>query len=324
MKVIILAGGGGLRLWPLSTSTKPKQFLKLFDGKSCFELAVRRALKFARAKDIVIVTNQAFEKEVKEQLGGIDCHILFEPCGKNTLGAITFALSFVNQDELFLCLCSDHLIQGENFFTSVELASTLAYKNVVLFGQKPDRIESGYGYIHVKRKVVIKFIEKPNKDVAKELIETGEYLWNTGMFLFSSRVFKNALFEHCKEHAQLYKQGFETLRAQFHTLPAISFDYAILEKVKNRKCMQLNDVFWSDVGSFDALYQLFKKDDMQNAIGKNTKVLDANRNLVISDKQVVLVDCEDLIVIENAGKLLITKRGSSQKVKEIVKEKVIS
>jgi mannose-1-phosphate guanylyltransferase/mannose-6-phosphate isomerase len=325
MKIILLAGGLGTRLWPLSTRKKPKQFLKLFNQKSTFELAVERALKLAHEEEIIIVTNKQFLSLVQEQLDGKKCSVLIENEPKNTMGAITLAVVYAkekwsNQNDLFLVFCSDHLIDGPSFYKQIKEAKELAKNNIVLFGTRPTRIETGYGYIQTEHENVLSFKEKPNATQAKEYIEDGNYFWNLGMFFFSQKVFERHLFEHCKAHSILYQLGYSKLQEGFAKLPSISFDYAILEKAVQRKCIVFEDLFWSDVGSFDALYDLFQKDAQENAMSVNTNAIDSKGNLVIGKQMIFLVDCEELIVIEHEGNILVTKRRSGQKVKEIVKE----
>jgi len=321
---IILCGGNGTRLWPLSRTLMPKQFVKLFDKKSLFQLTVDRNKKLCNSRIIVSNTEQYFL--ALDQLAEEDRNFnkyLLEPIGRNTAPAIAMACMLLNKDELVLVTPSDHLIKDETEYQNVvEKAKVLATKNnLVTFGITATSPEIGFGYIESNNENVTAFHEKPNLERAKEYIEAGNFYWNSGMFCFKAGVFLEELKEHspiiyekCEEAlAGLENKSLVRIEHELmQEIPEDSIDYAVMEKSKRVKVIP-SSIEWSDLGSFESL-------DKEIESTSNTIEIDSKNNFILSKKQVALIDVEDFIVIDTPDALLISKKGSSSKVKQVVKE----
>ncbi len=319
MKVLILAGGVGERLFPLSRLKYPKQFLRL-NGESLFQKTVKRGLMLS--DDIYVVTNvnQAFmiERELDEI--GVEAKVLTEPMPKNTLPAIYLGIKEIVKDfgrSKVAVLPSDHLIEvNENYLSAFKEAEKLSDEFLVTFGIKPTKPHTGYGYIKPKESVnggfvVEKFVEKPDYETAKTYVESG-YLWNSGMFVFDSEIF----IEECEKYAKDVMEKVDGGR--YEEIEPISVDKGILEK-SDRVAVVPLDIFWSDVGSFDAIYEIMEKDESGNAIRGEFLGVDSNNNLIISEGLVTTVDVENMVIINTKDVTLVCPRESSQKVREIVR-----
>lgn len=313
---ILLCGGSGTRLWPLSRTLMPKQFVKLFDGKSLFQLTIERNRTLCERQVIVSNSEQYFlAMDQLEELEKIKNDYLLEPIGRNTAPAIALACLSLGAEEIVLVTPSDHLIKEQKAYEqAVKEAERLAKEGfLVTFGIKPTFAETGFGYIEVQGENVKAFHEKPDEPTAEAYVKAGNYYyWNSGMFCFKAGVFLAELenyapeiFFTCKKaYANAHQDGM--IRIDYEDMlhiPEDSIDYAVMEKSRKVKVVP-SSIGWSDVGSFDAL-----SDELSND--------DAN-NFIFSDKHVSLVDVQDLIVIDTEDALLISQKGSSQKVKEIV------
>jgi mannose-1-phosphate guanylyltransferase / mannose-6-phosphate isomerase len=332
MKVVILAGGSGTRLWPYSRTSVPKQFLHFGDKHSLLQKTVLRFLSMAILSDIVIVTNQLYVHLINTQLKDIDadvrCQVLVEPEKKNTAPAIALAVSYLLQkgcekEECVLVASSDHLISPEKVFLDAipdGIAHAMQGKHVV-FGVRPNKPETGYGYIKADRQGdVEQFVEKPDAIKAQEYILSGDYWWNSGIFLFRVDVFMQEMKEHCAAIADLLSEGFKGAIAQFSEMPDISIDYALMEKSKKTAMISL-DVSWSDVGSWDSLYDVMDKDENSNVKIGRVCAMDTKNCLILGSKRLIsTIGLEDLIIVETEDVLLIGKKGESQKVKQLVEE----
>ena len=341
MKIIILAGGSGTRLFPLSRKNYPKQFLKFNDNKSLFQKTIERSLLFANPQDLIIVTNKDYQFHIKNQLAELFnsltnkvSNIIFEPIKRNTAPAIALAAKFaleklkVDENEVLFVFPSDHFISPEiKFAEYVNKAEILARKGyIVTFGIRPTKPETGYGYIesdNVKIEnayKVKKFHEKPDLETAKEYLAKGNYYWNSGMFAFTIKT----IFEEFKKYApEIYKilenKTFEELLENFEKLPDISIDYAVMEKTDRAVVLPL-DIGWSDVGSWDAVYDIMNKDQNGNVKVGEVIDIDTRNSLILSNKRIIsTIGIEDLIIVETDDVLLVAKKGESQKVREIVK-----
>ncbi len=328
---VILAGGSGTRLWPLSRKLYPKQFIKMaeFGGRSLFQNALERAVKIAgNSHSYRIVTNTDYKFHCitqGEEIGipVTDANLLIEPQAKSTLAAIMLAIrSLDSDDDLALVLSSDHAIKNDAAFErAVAVASDAATRSLVTFGILPDHPNTGYGYIKPSAPCkdapapVDAFKEKPDADTAARYIADG-YLWNAGIFLFSKGVFDRELEKADPSYFAAFAK-YDTLEETFRELPDLSIDYGLLEKTKNVRVLAV-DIGWTDLGSFDAL----EKYSGGTSIHTDSIEISAAGNYAYSDsagKPVVFIGCENLLAVDTKDALLVAQKGSSQKVQQAVK-----
>jgi len=334
MTNLILCGGSGTRLWPISRTLMPKQFVKLFDDKSLFQLTVERNSKVCDSQFIVSNTEHYFlALEQLEELHKDKNKYLLEPVGRNTAPAIALACFALELEELVLVTPSDHLIKDEDAYAKVlQTAKDLAAEdNLVTFGITPTFAETGFGYIEAEGFGVKAFHEKPDVQTAQEYLNAGNYYWNSGMFLFKAGVFLEELKKYAPEvyenSLQAYNNAKESdislIRIKYEdmlSIPENSIDYAVMEKSRKVKVVP-SDIDWNDVGSFDALFEEMPKDENNNTITDKHISIDSKNNLVYAkEKYIATVDVEDLIIVDTDDALLVSKKGSSQKIKELVKE----
>jgi mannose-1-phosphate guanylyltransferase len=343
---LIMAGGSGERFWPLSTKEKPKQLLKLFSEKSMLRQTVDRILPLIPAERIFIATNTMQEKALKEDIDFIpEENIIIEPAFKDTAAAIGYGTYYINQyveNPEIVVLASDHLIMYESVFRkNVETALDEAKKgSVITFGIKPCRPETGYGYIETKSSAEVgniynveQFHEKPKLEVAEKYVEAGNFLWNSGMFIFSSKTIINAFENHLNKHfntLETIKSKFNKkivgvemanlVKDDFEKFEKISVDFGIMEKIDNLKVIAV-DFGWNDVGDYNALFELYDH-NMNNTVEKDAKLveLDSKNNIVVSNnkRKVAILGLENIIVAETEEGLLICDRSKSQEIKKII------
>ncbi len=333
MTNVILCGGSGTRLWPISRNLMPKQFAKLFDDKSLFQLTVERNSKVCKEQFIVSNQDQYFlALDQLEELNKTNNRYLLEPVGRNTAPAIALACMALDREEVVLVTPSDHLIKNESAYTEViQKASTLAEKdNLVTFGITPDFAETGFGYIEASGESVKAFHEKPDAVTAQSYLDAGNYYWNSGMFMFKAGVFLEELekyspeiFKTCKEALNPNNDDNAIIRIDQEAMLAIpedSIDYAVMEKSTKVKVIPSN-ISWSDVGSFDALYEELPTDKNGNTLNNKHISIDSKNNLIYGDeKTIATIDVKDLIIIDTGDSILVSKKGRSQKVKQVVKQ----
>jgi mannose-1-phosphate guanylyltransferase len=329
MKTVILCGGAGTRLWPISKQESPKQFAKLFNGESLFEKTVQRNLPFSNKLSVIVNATQL--PLCKEQVPSeLDTDFLIEPVARNTAAAIALAAFQASPDEILLVLPSDHLIKDEELYKeSVDKACELATEGkLVTFGMKAQYPETGFGYIESDGFNVLSFKEKPEYEVACEYVKKGNFYWNSGMFCFKASVFLNELKEHSLEIFESAKKTYENrrvedknyifLKTDMEKVPSNSIDYAVMEKSKNVNVVP-SFFYWSDLGSYDSLYGELEKDTFGNTKKDLFLSLNSRNNLVIpKDKLIATFDVEDLIIVDTDDAILIGKRGQSQNVKELL------
>ncbi|PAF48961.1 mannose-1-phosphate guanylyltransferase/mannose-6-phosphate isomerase [Helicobacter sp. 12S02232-10] len=340
MTIAILCGGSGTRLWPLSRSLLPKQFVPLLEDTSFFTQTLLRNIPIIEKFDghYQIIANQDHYFLAQDQARNANVEIksyILESIGKNTAPALVFsaldAIKNYGEDEIILALPSDHLIKNsKNYEKAIQKAVQYAEQDyLVTFGIKPSSPHTGYGYIQSKNNDnVEKFVEKPCLEIAKKYINEKNYFWNSGMFCFKASTLLSEMELHakevykiCKEVYQISKKDGEYVRLDpeiSKKIPEISIDYALMEKSQKVKCV-IGDFLWNDMGSFESLSEEWEKDTNGNA-SKNTFIAtESKNNFIISDKIVVAININDLIVIDTKDSLLITKKGESQKIKDVLK-----
>ncbi|RZJ52035.1 MAG: mannose-1-phosphate guanylyltransferase [Flavobacterium sp.] len=316
---VILTGGVGSRLWPLSRKSQPKQYLEIFEGKSLFEMTVDRNSHLANKVMVVgNVDNHHLSNKVmnKTQTSYIN---VVEATPRNTAAAIAFAAFASDPEDILIVTPSDHIIDKmDNYNQAINEAILKAQDGyIVTFGIIPTKPETGYGYIESKGDKVISFREKPNETTAKDFIARGNFLWNSGMFCFKAGVLLNELkqfqpdvYEKSKLVWEINKDGFLDLNASLE-IPSISIDYAVMERSKKIKVVPAS-FSWSDLGSFESVYEYL--------VSKGHPV-DKNRNMVIgSEKHTTFLGLKDTIFVYTDTANLILQKESSQDVKDIYNE----
>lgn len=334
MTNIILCGGSGTRLWPISRTLMPKQFVKFFDSRSLFQLTVERNNSICSDRFIVSNTEQYFlALDQLAELHQTAEKYLLEPIGRNTAPAIALACMELSPDEIVLVTPSDHLIKNQSAYNEVVTrAKELASQDyLVTFGITPSFAETGFGYIEADGEEVLNFKEKPDAKTAEEYLKAGNYYWNSGMFCFKAGVFLDELQKYSPKIYDTCTAALKNADTNGMTrikhedmiaIPEDSIDYAVMEK-SDRVKVVASDIAWSDVGSFDALYEELPKDANGNTTCHNNKhiSIDSKNNLVLCDgRKIATVDVEDLIIVDTGDALLVSKKGSSQKVKNVVAE----
>lgn len=336
---VILSGGAGTRLWPLSRPERPKQLLKLTGSETMLQMTAARVTDRRRFAPPVIVASARHEAEIREQLrqaGTDDATLILEPTGRNTAPAIALAALMAHADDLLLVMPSDHLIaDAAAFDAAVEAGSTLAAKGWLLtFGMSPTRAETGFGYIERGAELgpgvhaAARFVEKPDRATAEAYLATGRFLWNSGIFLFRAGAAIDALAAHASEVLDAAREAvaggertgrvFRPDASAFEASPSVSIDVAVMEKA-DRVAVVPASMGWSDVGSWDALYDVSGKDADGSSLGGDVLAIDCSKMLVRAEGiQVSCIDVHGLTVIATGGSVLIMPRGASQRVREAV------
>lgn len=344
--VVIMAGGIGSRFWPMSRTPHPKQFIDILGtGKSLLQQTYERSKLVCPAKNIFIVTNAQYKGLVMEQLAGIrSSQILLEPARRNTAPCIAYAafrIKAMNPNASMVVAPSDHLILKDAEYVRLidrALAEVEQSDSLITLGISPTRPDTGYGYIQFEESStdggihrVKSFTEKPDLAMAKELVKSGEFLWNAGIFIWSVKSIINALETHMPEEYQLFVEGadaFNTtaekkfIQRAYMQCKNISIDYGIMEKAKNVFTIAA-DIGWSDLGTWGSLYSYSDKNEEGHVIqGKNVLTYDS-KNCIVNvpkNKLVVLQGMKDMIVVENDDILLICKQSDEQQIKRIVND----
>lgn len=335
MFAIILAGGSGSRLWPLSRELYPKQLLNINAEKSLLQSTFERLNKFMPAKNIVSITNIKHTSNVKLQLEHLsnEINILSEPLSKNTAPAIALATKFLQQkdkDPVILVVPSDHLIENnEKFIETVKKGEKLAEAGyIVTFGIEPNYPETGYGYINTINEPVLdgfkvkEFVEKPDSETAQKYIDAKTYFWNSGIFMFKASTMINEIEKLSPEIFTVMKEfnfsASERIEYNlFDKMPSISIDYAIMEKSDKIALVKLESD-WNDLGSWQSIYDVSKKDSNNNVmIGHVLDENSKNSFVYSSSKLVATIGLEDTVLIETEDAILACKKDKTQDVKKI-------
>jgi mannose-1-phosphate guanylyltransferase/mannose-6-phosphate isomerase len=330
MKTLILAGGSGTRLFPLSRELYPKQFIPLFGSESLFQKTVRAALSSGAPEDITIVTNEKHRFLIRDQLDAIckGCRILAEPEAKNTLPAVCYGISEIVKEEgdcHVAVLPSDHLIEAdERYYQAFHKADRLADDYLVTFGIPPASPNTGYGYIRPGEPLdggfrISSFVEKPDLPTAEIYCAEG-YLWNSGIFVFDTALF----CEECERHAPRVAEAFTHPAAEAYTMtPKISIDYGVMEHTDRAAVVPL-EAPWSDMGSFEALYTALQKCDDRNAVMGEHLGVETSGNLIVSDSDlkgrrlIATIGVSGMAIIDTRDALLVCPLDRSQEVGGIV------
>ena len=341
---VIMAGGTGSRLWPMSRELYPKQFLRLYGQRSMLQETVLR-LDDVDAREPVVICNQEHRFLVAEQLRQINKlshNIILEPVGRNTAPAIALAaLSAIENgdDPILLVLAADHIINNKlAFHQAIKSAFKFALQGrLVTFGIVPTGPETGYGYIHRGQEETLdeqiayqvsRFVEKPNKETAESYIASGEYYWNSGMFMFRAKKyleelekFRPDILDACKAAVQGCKESDEFIKVDrdlFIACPDESVDYAVMEKTTDAVVVGF-DADWSDVGSWSALWEVSPKDNKGNVLTGDTFLHNANNCYINTDEKLIAaIGVDDLVIINTKDAVLVVNKDQVQDVKKVV------
>lgn len=326
---VILAGGSGSRLWPLSRELYPKQLLNLCAEKSLLQSTFEMLNKFIPASEIISVTNSKHQANVKMQLGDL-CEspvILAEPLSKNTAPAIAICVKYIletsDNDETILVVPSDLLIKENEKFkqTVISAQKYVDEGKIVTFGIKPTYPETGFGYIHSVDNKVTKFTEKPDNETVLTYLKDENYYWNSGIFMFKVSTIMKELETHCPDIMNILQNikcsDNKISFTEFDKMPNISIDYALMEKSDNIAMVELQSD-WKDLGSWKSIYEVSQKDENNNVFVGHVLDKDSKNSFVYSSsKLVATIGLEDTIVIETEDAILACKKDKTQEVKQI-------
>lgn len=350
---VVLSGGAGTRLWPVSREGHPKPFMKLADGESLLQKSYRRAAAIDHVSEILTITNRDYYFKSKDEFqsvqprtGTASASFLLEPCGRNTAPAIAlgalYAADFHGPDTVLLVLPADHLIRDQAAFAgNVQQAVPLAASGkLVTFGIKPTAPETGFGYIECGApcenggRIVARFAEKPSPENARAYLQAGNYLWNSGMFCFSASTMLSQLEKHAPD---LYGKALACWRASrdtagdarrmveidadtFAELPDISIDYAVMEKSSEVAVIPA-EFDWSDIGSWNAISELTPPDEAGNrVVGEAVLVNTSDCYIQSEDRLVATVGLENLVIVDTPDAVLVARRDQTQDVKQVVRQ----
>lgn len=350
--ILIMAGGMGTRFWPLSTHKRPKQFIQIFDDRSLLQKSYDRVAGTVPDEKIIVLTNEQFTSLVVEQLPNVpDQNIIGEPERKDTaaavcLGTLVAMKKFGNP--VIVVLTADHLIEPVNLFKQTMLSAVKAAREtgaLYTFGIKPTYSATSYGYLQVGEKnvedngiahfQVISFKEKPDVETASQYLESSQYLWNSGMFVWTADAIFGELTSHLPQHVKHLAQAVENmgteqwkklLRDKFKVLKRISIDYAVMEKARDVRCVA-GEFSWKDIGGWPAMKDFLSCDGDGNYIKGHVYALDAKDNLVFCEnvyEQVMLIGVKDLVVVRDHEKTLITHKERTEDIKILIEEHFVN
>ena len=337
MYVLILAGGGGTRLWPLSREHSPKQFLKIFDGKSLFQHTLERARRLVPASRIYISTAQKYLSYVKKEAADIpDENIIGEPMRRDTALAQGLGALIIHQRDpraIIINLASDHLISPVSKFVSdMQLAAKFAAQDkFVTVGIRPRFPHTGMGHIQVRGTTGVRFVEKPSLELAEEYTASGNYLWNANLYVWPAKLILDLLKKYSPKTTAFFPRiaaaigtdsEKQVLQAAFQMAPTISIDYAVSEKIQNFVCIKASFT-WSDIGDWSEVQDNLPADAMGNVIlgtrGRGEHIgVNSRKNLLVLDKQlIVTVGVENMLIVDTPEAILICNVNDDQAVKQV-------
>lgn len=334
---VLLSGGVGSRLWPLSRSTAPKQLQALLGDRTMIQATVERLEGISADLDPVVVCNRIHADIVDRQLAEIGWSprlIIAEPVGRNTAPAVAAAAYSVPEEAVMVVLPADHVVTDRAAFRAAVGTAVEAARQgfLVTFGVRPHRPETGYGYIRLGDRLgkwwkVDGFVEKPDHETARRYVADGGHLWNSGMFVFTAATVRSELEKHAPEVVEAvsvalgesHREGrVATLGADFVRSPAISIDYAVMERTDRAVVVPL-DAGWSDVGSWATLWEIEERDADDNVVRGDAEVLDVHRSYVRSEGRLVaVVGLDDVVVVDTGDAVLVAARDRVQDVKRVV------
>ncbi|WP_444895085.1 mannose-1-phosphate guanylyltransferase/mannose-6-phosphate isomerase [Microbulbifer sp. EKSA008] len=336
IKPVIMAGGSGSRLWPASRELMPKQFLKLMGSDSMLIETINRIEVISSLAPMVVCNEEHrfIAAEELRQVGSEGATIILEPLGRNTAPAIALAAMAADPEEILLVLAADHVIQDKAaFHAAVEEAKSHAeLGKLVTFGVVPRNPHTGYGYIRAetihKASPVAEFVEKPDVDTAKRYLESGEYFWNSGMFMFKASAYLEELKVHCPDIFESCKAAMDEAESdlnflrphaeKFKSSPDVSVDYAVMEKTTEAMVIPL-DAQWSDVGCWSSLWEISEKDLNGNVTRGDVLLQDVENCYINADgKLVAAIGLQNIVVIETKDALLVADKNKIQEVKQVV------
>ncbi|MBX6351788.1 MAG: mannose-1-phosphate guanylyltransferase [Thermoflavifilum sp.] len=325
---VILAGGSGERLFPYSSENLPKQFLPLVGQRSMLQETYTRLRKHFTADHIYVVTLASFVETVLYQLPAVtQRQIIVEPARRDTAGAIALALAKLRRqyDVLLFCPADHHIQDGEEWDTALETALAAAERDrtITLFGIVPNYPETGYGYVEYERQDgpvcrVIAFHEKPSRDVALRMVQSGRYLWNCGIFAIPCDTGTRAFAQHLPQHHALIEKGPDGIdETDFLALPKVSIDYGLMEKANEEVAIVPAYFPWNDLGSWTALERVLNGDANGNYVFGDVKSLQTENSIVFApDHEVYLYDVSDLLVVCHNKQVLVANKNASRDMKQ--------
>lgn len=337
---LIMAGGKGTRFWPLSTEEKPKQFLSLITEDTMLQMTVKRLEELVPVDRIFISTGERYIDYIKEQLPELPLrNIIVEPEARNTAPCIALSAMVINRyykDATLAILPSDHLVEDEKEFKNKLLVAYDYTKKdkdaIVTLGMKPNRPETGYGYINLKEKIdtirnsdiyeVNKFIEKPNYEKALEYLDAGTYLWNGGMFIWNNDSILKSIrellpntYDALKEVMHISEEKLQDIiNENYKNVDNISIDFGVMEKVQNIYVIP-SEFGWDDVGNWTSIERYSELDEKGNVFKTEGVAFESKNNIVVTNKPILLNNVDNLIVVETADYIMISSKEHEQQIK---------
>ena len=341
---VIMAGGSGTRFWPLSRKNRPKQFLPIATGKTMIEETYRRIRRLIPSRRVFTIADAAQSRTIRRLLPALPAaNALIEPRARNTAASLILATAHVyrrNPEAVVAVLASDHRITDEPLFLKklgAAAGAAARTDSLVTFGIQPTFPATGYGYIQFTREggrmvagepfhAVRAFREKPTREAADAFLKSGDYVWNSGMFLWRASVFARALERYSPEFFPFWRRILDALEKKstkalskiFEEIPALSIDYALMEKAEGT-LVCAGDFGWSDVGAWSALGEIWPRDDQDNALRGHVVAVEARGNIVCNPgKMTALIGVENLVIIQTEDVLLVCRKERDQEVKKIL------